>query len=394
MRKQSRVTKKLKRSVRKPPRKEIRNRGKDEQDVSEIIDELQTIRRDLIRAEERFATLIASTHPIWRESARNLVHYLALRRFDIRRLQTKLAAMGLSSLGRSEGHVMATIESVLNVLLNLSTHGSINLEKSKSPGYGEGTRLLEKHTEALLGERPANRFVRIMVTMPSEAADDYSLVRDLIASGTDHARINCARDNEITWRRMLGNVRRASKELGMKCRVEFDLAGRKLRTYIEPGPRVIKWSPQRNELGRIIKPPRIWLTPREKPEMPTETADACLSVEAKWLESLKVGSKIKFTDLRGKKRSLTVVRADRGSWWAESDSTAYVGPETLLKTKRESERESTTSRVGEISPTEASILLRIGDSLFLTCSNARDSTESVIKVGGLSHEILASVRPG
>jgi hypothetical protein len=36
-----------------------------------------------------------------------LIHYLALRRHDIRRLQEQLAALGLSSLGRMESHVLA-----------------------------------------------------------------------------------------------------------------------------------------------------------------------------------------------------------------------------------------------------------------------------------------------
>jgi pyruvate kinase len=36
-------------------------------------------------------------------SALNLAHYLALRRRDVRPLQRRLMALGLSSLGRSEG---------------------------------------------------------------------------------------------------------------------------------------------------------------------------------------------------------------------------------------------------------------------------------------------------
>ena len=35
-------------------------------------------------------------------SARNLVHYMALRRHDLRELQDQLAAVGLSSLGRAD----------------------------------------------------------------------------------------------------------------------------------------------------------------------------------------------------------------------------------------------------------------------------------------------------
>ena len=51
-----------------------------------------------------------------RESARNLLHYLAFRRFDLRRDQAELAHLALSSLGRSEGHVLYNLDSVLGWL--------------------------------------------------------------------------------------------------------------------------------------------------------------------------------------------------------------------------------------------------------------------------------------
>jgi hypothetical protein len=46
-------------------------------------------------------------------SLRNLIHDLALRRNDIRRLQVELGQLGLSSLGRCEGYVLAGLEAVL-----------------------------------------------------------------------------------------------------------------------------------------------------------------------------------------------------------------------------------------------------------------------------------------
>ena len=47
--------------------------------------------------------------------------YLALRRHDNRALQAALARLGLSSLGRSEAHVMATLEQVLGIVERLAT---------------------------------------------------------------------------------------------------------------------------------------------------------------------------------------------------------------------------------------------------------------------------------
>ena len=42
------------------------------------------------------------------KSACNLAHYLAMRLFDLRHLQGRLAHAGLSSLGRAEASVLST----------------------------------------------------------------------------------------------------------------------------------------------------------------------------------------------------------------------------------------------------------------------------------------------
>src|SRR5262249_54761882 len=49
------------------------------------------------------------------------------------------------------------------------------------------------------------------------------------------------------WARMVAHLRRAETEVARNCRILMDLAGPKLRTGpLEPGPRVVKWRPQRN----------------------------------------------------------------------------------------------------------------------------------------------------
>ena len=86
-----------------------------------------------------------------------------------------------------------------------------------------------------------------MVTVPSEAASDYALIRDLVNGGMNCMRINCAHDDPEAWSRMIRNLRRAELELGKTCKVEMDLAGPKLRTGpVEPGPAIIKYRPKRD----------------------------------------------------------------------------------------------------------------------------------------------------
>src|SRR4029077_2165456 len=50
--------------------------------------------------------------PAFAASALNFAHYLALRHRDIRPLQRTLMHYGLSSLGRLEGRVLATLDAV------------------------------------------------------------------------------------------------------------------------------------------------------------------------------------------------------------------------------------------------------------------------------------------
>ncbi|MFN8640220.1 MAG: pyruvate kinase [Candidatus Binatia bacterium] len=272
--------------------------------------ELRVIRADLLRLERRFATALRDAHPAFRRSARNLVHYLALRRHDIRPLQERLAILGLSSLGRTESHVMAGLDAVLHILDRLAERCGTPTSAAAHLSLAEGNALLAEHTEALLGPRSPARGVRMMVTMPSQAADDYGLVRQLLAHGMDCMRINCAHDDAAAWRRMVGHLRRARRELGRDCRVLMDLGGPKLRTGpIDPSSQVLRWRPQRDGRGTVAAPAQVWLTALERPLPPPEAADACLHLPAAWLQRTKPGLRLAFTDLRGKARTLRLAAA-------------------------------------------------------------------------------------
>ncbi len=164
-----------------------------------LISRLREILGSLIKHESDFRERASAVHPAYRKSAINLIHYLALRHHDIRTLQDELAALGLSSLGRTEAHVMSTLNAVLIALEHMAAR-KIEVEApSECPGFGEGRSWLAAHTEALLGPAPEHRGVRIMVTMSDAAADDYSLVRNLVAHGMNCMRINCAHDSQEIW---------------------------------------------------------------------------------------------------------------------------------------------------------------------------------------------------
>jgi hypothetical protein len=68
-------------------------------EIEDVLKELSAIRADMIAAPDMSRPCLDEVHSNYRESARNFLHYLALRRHDLRPLQLRLAALGLSSLG-------------------------------------------------------------------------------------------------------------------------------------------------------------------------------------------------------------------------------------------------------------------------------------------------------
>ena len=332
-----------------------------------LISRLHEILCSLVKHESDLRERLSTVHPAFRKSAINLIHYLALRHQDIRTLQDELAALGLSSLGRTEAHVMSTLNAVLVALHHLAGRKIAAQVTSEFPGFREGRSLLAAHTEALLGPAPKHRSVRIMVTMSDAAADDYPLVRELVAHGMNCMRINCAHDTPEIWGRMVNHLERARRELGLPCRILMDIAGPKLRTgVIEPGPRVVVWHPKRDSFGRVEEPARIWLEPAEGSASLPADADAALPVPAAWLARVRSGERVHFKDARGKRRVLEVVGSGDKGRWARCSQTAYITPGTVLLRDDAGSDARREAQVGDLPPREQGILLHKGDFLLLT----------------------------
>lgn len=263
---------------------------------------LDRLRREMTALEAECSESLAELSAGWAASGRNLLHYLALRRHDLRALQGHLAELGLSSLGRSEAAALATVQAVSGLLRRLCGRPP-EPPPAHPVSLSDARRLLADHNVALLGPTPADRSVRIMVTMPGEAADDYLLIRDLLRGGMDCMRINCAHDSPDAWAAMIAHLRRAERETGRACRVLMDLCGPKLRTGPLPlGPRVVKVRPTRDDLGRVTTAAAVWLTPTERPTHPSGAVAAVVPVAASWLSQLTPGTRVFLRDARGSRR--------------------------------------------------------------------------------------------
>jgi pyruvate kinase len=229
---------------------------------ADLLRELTCLHEELISLEKASASLLEEVAARHRASAANLIHYLGLRRRDVRPLQKKLAAAGLSSMGRAESHVLSNLESIIALLQRSRGEKASGGIPSASEIPPAGPALLEDNTNDLLGKPPAHRRVRILVTLPGAAADDYVLIRDMLRQGMDGARINCAHDDVMVWERLIKQIKRARRETGRPCRILMDLSGPKLRTgEIIPAPSVIKWQPRRDAYGVVMEPARIRLYP-------------------------------------------------------------------------------------------------------------------------------------
>src|SRR5215475_6902854 len=244
--------------------------------------------------EKNYIEALQKVDAAYRDSARNLLHYLAVRQVDIRQLQTGLASIGLSSLGRMEAHTLSTLSEVLFALHRIADQNWA--PEAKSPvDFNTGQMSLNRRAEALLGVPAGKRSVRIMVTMPSEAATDPALVRDLLAAGMDVMRINCAHDSTDAWAAMVNNLRRAQRELGRSCKILTDLGGPKLRTgAIQSQGRILKIKPARDIRGRVVTPAHVWLTPAEIPQDGPGGAMTTLLMPRELLRKSKPGDELRF----------------------------------------------------------------------------------------------------
>lgn len=339
----------------------------DEGVCKALIDQLWSLRASMLENEATLARWLRSVDPGYRASARNLAHYLALRRSDRRPLQEQLARIGVSSLGRAESHVLANLDKVLGILHRLTGQPWRAHSRDEPAGIQSSRKLLERHTADLLGAPPPGRTVRIMVTLPSEAAGDFGLVRGLVLSGMDIARVNCAHDGADQWKAMAAHVRRAAKAAGRPVRILMDLGGPKLRTGpIAPGRAVLKLRPQRDDVGHVLAPARVGLRTAGA-TTPIAGAPVHVGVNTEWLGQLKAGDHIDLTDARGADRSLRVVRRDEGGVLAECAQTVYLVPETRLKLRRKVIG-TRTNLLAELPRREGVLRLERGSTLHLTRS--------------------------
>jgi len=335
--------------------------------VSDLIRQVEALRAMIGKRGEQSRKALLELPPERQSSGQNLLDYLTLRRENLRPLQDKLARLGLSSLGRAEPHVMAVLDAVLHNLHLLNGQAGAGNPQDIVRSFDAGADRLEQNTAALFGDPPARRRAHIMVTMPVEAADDYLMVHQLLKSGMDCMRVNCAHDYPEIWSKMIDTLRNAEQSTGRSCRVLMDLAGPKLRLgAMETNPTVLKIRPLRAADGQLLRPARIWLTPVETEFSVMPAADATFALDPEWLQGLKAGQIIGFRDVRGSDRTWTVREVREDGCWVECRKTAYVSNGTVLKRPERKGVAAAETEIAGMPPEDSVCLIRKGDILFVS----------------------------
>jgi pyruvate kinase len=271
--------------------------------------------------------------------------------------------LGLSGLGQAEAHVLANVHAVLRALRQMRGKDA---KLPKSPvTFKQGRKLVRKHTSALLGKKLKGSSIRIMVTLPAEAADDYDLVHGMVVAGMNCARINCSQGGPPEWARMVTNVERARKATGRGCRIFMDLSGPKVRTgSMVPGPRVVRVQPEIDIRGRVMAPVKLTLVPEEHgAEAPKRKG--VVPVSSSLFAELAPGDRVRFVDTRDREGYFQVESVDGSMSRVLCSSTVYLEPGLALSLESEGGSVKATGSVGTLPALEEVIVLRVGDTLII-----------------------------
>lgn len=364
--------------------------------------ELEKLRAALGEATDQTPALIGDVHAELRGSAENLIDYVSLRQFDLRPLQFALERHGFSSLGRMEGHVRDAffqVRSRVGEALRCETATAFGDGQEESLDHvgatgAESEQLLHKHTQALLGPRPHGRHVYVMVTAPSAAEVTEAWAARLLDAGMNVLRVNGAHEGAAQWLQVVETVRRVAGARGTPVRVLVDLPGPKLRTVAaRAGLHVARWKPERDALGRVLRPCQVAIHPDDLPA--GSDTEPNLRVPREVFVSLAPGDELVFRDARGRSRRLVVAVLPSRRLIGNLRRTAYV-VEGIRVEQRRAAQTIAEFVIAQVPERPAVIRLSTGDLLRLepTPVDAEALTGELPVVGCTLPQAVSALEPG
>ncbi|MFN9622192.1 MAG: pyruvate kinase [Cyanobacteriota bacterium] len=350
-----------------------------------LLDDLRRLRERLLALEQREASTLAAIAPAYRESARNLLHFIAFHQSNHPGLISALRERGLSSLEGCDGHLAASLGAVIQVLEHLEGEAAGPGPVLAGPSHRRAQELRKHHGEALFGPAAQRGARAIMVTLPAEAAEHPTWVAELVEAGMGIARINCAHDTPAIWRRCIANVRLANRATGQACRIAMDLAGPKLRTGPLPeAVGVVEGRPLRDRFGRLLQPARLLARSSEGAE--PRLGETVLPVLPEGWGNLEPGQRLRGRDASGRWRELLVVEVGaEGLRLSSHQRCRFIAGLRFAQEGGEG-----CIVVAPLPPVAGERLLRVGDVLRLTAA----VTDAADAIPCSCPEVFASVREG
>ncbi len=189
---------------------------------------IQNTYEELLQLKQEILGQIDTTQK--NQSLQNLEAYLKLRSLDITKLQSELTNLGLSSLGRAQSCVINSINQDIFILSQLLNKESTQTDNDLNAlNYDDAKKIMLQNAK-VFGKQEESFKTRVMVTLPTEAADSPQLISELIANGASVLRINTAHDNPNVWQIMAKYIKEENEKQDKYTKIYVDLAGPKNRT--------------------------------------------------------------------------------------------------------------------------------------------------------------------
>ncbi len=155
----------------------------------------------------------------------NMKQYLNLRKYDFSHLQDDLTRVGLSSFGRSQAHIEASVDVALKMLAHALGH-DVALSKPHLD-YETSHAIMDKNATIFSSSSDKTK---IMITVPSNYNEEEDWFTPLCEEGVHLFRINTAHDDVEAWADMAREIKEVKNSAP---KIYVDLSGPKIRTVLE-----------------------------------------------------------------------------------------------------------------------------------------------------------------
>ena len=314
-----------------------------------IYDELIQIHKVLL--ERR--TMVEACKPHL-HSCMNMQDFLSLKKFDLTMLQKALVDIGFSSLEWSHFYLIYTLEKQLEDLAHLLDYSPMEISQEPSPqevyvSMQQRSRFLKSHESSENG---------VMITLPSEAAEDPAIIQGLAAQNIDIVRINTAHDSLPQWQKMAEIVKGINQRTRQNNPISIyvDLAGPKIRTgKIKLVTVPFKIRPDEHNM--------LLLTTKklQNISLPNTTYGQCV-VEEYWFNKRRKGEKILLTHPELKNRKLHIKKIDDKGLWLVFDKKLIIDEESRFEIQ---DKKKDQTSIQNLSQVEQEIRLFIGNYIWL-----------------------------